>query len=394
MNAAYVVTRDIEIPKGWSAQILSSAQVFAGTLDFQGHTLTKNHNATVFYQLGPTAVLENLCLRYADDFDYTKYAPKANDGQLIVENYGTIRNLMVEYNLDLTKPNASFDDGNSFITRNNWGGIIENFTVQLKTPMLFKKYCGLVNTNRSIVRNGYVFGEAIQMVSRDKYSSNNDFVSIRRAAPFAALNYSGGTIENCYSVVDVYSTENQNTKDGGSALIAGENEGVIKNCFATGTVYAYDEIASEKDQYRVQTELNPLFDYSVHGPAAKMYNNFYYSEWNTGEYEGTSPIQLRTLYDSMWYDALFNKSDSAVKDQFKIEMCALGFYPHVRMSTYMPAQVWLPLPAFEQTSELNLINASVQEQRDAEASVVFTFEDSDGTIYKIKPYNTVCCKAF
>ncbi len=380
LGASYVVTRDIEIPKGWTWQVLSSAQEFKGTLNFQGHTLTKNHNTLVFYRLAAGSVLENLRVRYADDFDYAKYAPKANTGQLVNENYGTIRNLVVEYNLDLTQPNTTFDETNSIIATNSWGGIVENFAVHLKNPMYFYKYAGFVHTNRGVIRNGYVYGEPLRMISRDRYASNSDFLTIRRVGAIVAGNYGGGLVENCYSSIDVYSMKNQNVYDGGSALIVGEHEGVIKNCFATGTVYAYDEMAAQKDQYNVLTDMNPLFDYSKHGPSAKMYNNFFYSEKNVDEYEGTAPIQLKSLYDKRWYDALFNKSDSAVKNQFKLDMCTLGFYPHVQMSEYMPAQTWVSLPAWEQSSELNLVNATVEEQREQDATVIFTFDNSDGAV--------------
>ena len=383
LGASYVVTRDIEIPKGWTWQVLSSAQDFRGTLNFQGHTLTKNNAAThVFYRLAAGSVLENLRVRYADDFDYAKSAPTTTAGQLINENYGTIRNLIVEYNIDLTQPNAKFGESNSIIHQNLFGGIIENFAVQLKNPMYLYKYAGFVYLNRGLIRNGYVYGEPIQMISRDRYSSNSDFLAIRRAGPIVCMNGSGATVENCYSSIDVYSTKNQNVYDGGSALIAGEQEGEIRNCFATGTVYVYDETAAQKDTYDVLTDMNPLFDYSKHGPAAKMSNNFFCSEENTGNYEaeGTYPMELKSLYDTRWYDTLFNKSESSVKNQFKLDMCTLGFYPHVEMPEYMPAQTWVSLPAWEQSSELNLINVTVEEQREQEATVIFTFDNSDGAV--------------
>lgn len=382
LGASYVVTRDIEIPKGWTSEVLSSAQAFKGTLDFQGHTLTKNYYGKVFNVLAAGSVLENLRVRYADDYDYATTAPRADSSQLVYENYGTIRNLMVEYNLDLTQPNASFSEFNTMLYYNRWGGIIENFTVQLKTPLYFNRYAGFVYTNLGVMRNGYVYGEPIRMLSRDKYSSDSTFVAYRRAGAIAAINNSGALIENCYSSMDVYSMKNQNVYDGGSALIAGENEGAIKNCFATGTVYAYDETAAQKDTYDVLTDMNPLFDYSKHGPAAKMANNFFYSEENEGGYEaeGTYPMQLKSLYDTRWYDTLFNKSESSVKNQFKLDMCTLGFYPHVEMPEYMPAQTWVSLPAWEQSSELNLINVTVEEQREQDATVIFTFDNSDGAV--------------
>lgn len=378
-SADYMVVSDIEIPKGWTSAVLSDKYPFRGSINFQGHTLTKNHHVYLFHTMAANSLLENLYVRYADDYTAV---PTLYAQHLIYYNYGTIRNLMFEYNLDTEQPNANLANaGNHIIYCNQWGGVIENFVLHLKNKMQFRRYGGMVYTNRGIIRNGYVYGEPLQMISRYEYANESDFLLYRSVGPVTSYNTGAGVVENCYTSVDVYSVKNTDVYNGGSALLAGEMEGKIHNNFATGTVYAYDTSGTGTDIYLLQTDMNPLFDHSKHGPSAKMQNNHYYEPAKQitydGAAEGTKKMQLQSLYDAQWYDTLFNKSDSSVKDQFRVEMATLGFYPHVDMPECMPKQEWVPLPEWNPAPELNLVHAAIREQGANEAKVTFTFDNAD-----------------
>ncbi len=377
-DASYVVTKDIELPMGWDVSVVPSDVTWQGRLDFQGHTLVKSGGTALIKTIGSNGVVENLRLRFRDDLVLTR-----GYRELFVNtNYGTIRNVQFEYNLEHAFQKTSTADHmyQTFISLNNAGGVIENFTVKVEKTWWFFRYGGMVAENRGIIRNGYVYGAApMKMYERSYYQDNlSQFLDYKRAGAIAAYNANGAYIQNCYSNIDIYSVVNNKATDGGAGLIIGEQEGTVQNCFATGTVHYYDELAGTADTFVVDSGIHPLYDYSTNGPTAVMKNNYFYSEreFVLTQPDGARQIPLESLYDTRWHDALLNQSEASVSGQFDTSPAAQGFYPHVKLADGM-LQDWVPLPALPVDSGVNLINATLVSQELEEARVVFTFNNPE-----------------
>ncbi len=123
-------------------------------------------------------------------------------------NNKTIYNLTVENGAGLISSGVS--------------GVIEN--LHLKN-IIGNSACGIVNTNKGIIRNCSVEGNiSFATIRNDKGGNNNS-----PAGGIALNNYSDGSIENCWFIGEVCGVNNV-------AGIVGYNTGKIRNCYVDALI--------------------------------------------------------------------------------------------------------------------------------------------------------------
>ena len=114
---------------------------------------------------------------------------------LVRRNYGTIRNIQI--NLEECNRKNNYDQ--FLLVYANYG-IVENFIMNFKVPLYVYTNGGIIYLNYGIVKNGYIYGENIQIINNQ---SNYKFVGV-----LVCSNNQNGTIENVFTNVSIDSPFN------------------------------------------------------------------------------------------------------------------------------------------------------------------------------------------
>lgn len=360
ISKKYYVLNDITLPLGLtnSWYELAGSQTFNGELDFRGHTLTTNSTSNIITTLGYFGKLKNMVLKYGDDWGKDV---ERQTLRVVQNNYGRISNIFVSRNNGNAQSTYVID--RSAICYTNYeSGIIENFVVELKDPLIATNYsAGVCVYNKGTIRNGYIYGKPVRMtpqaaITEEQYSVNTYLSSV------VSINRPSGIIENVYSLIDVETRPVKSSNDY-AFLLAGINDGLIRNSFSAGDVYYGGEI---------RQDLGPAYRNRFAG--SRAYNTYYYSE---KDYRNTNnpKITKLVLHDSIWYKRLFDESDSTVKGQFDYTSVDMGYYPHVIWPACMPPQAKIPLPKLTEEDQIDIIDTNVIEQGTDYAKAVITFDN-------------------
>lgn len=328
---------------------------FSGTLDFQGHKVITDNDD------GSCKIMSTLQNGTIQNVVVDAYLNKTTgidvDSCLATYNIvGTIRN--IQMNLK----NSSVVEINRFglISYVNNSGIVENFTIHLESPLYgLSSVGGVVSINRGSVRNGYVYGEAIdgslfQLEGEPRYLGG-----------IAATNSTGALIENVFilSKVNGYPSEESITSNY-LANIANNNEGSnVKNSYSVGA-------GENRDFNRDVNIYNSRIQENVYYVADDVYANSQY----------TTKISNLTLRSKPFQNQTINTTDMFEVDS----LVDLGYYPQVKMDDCMPEQEYIPLPEVENEDLADVISTTVVESTDDSAIVdVNVYNPNQETIVEI-----------
>ena len=363
-NGKYHVLNDLDI--GNNGNFLGSTE-FNGTLDFQGHRLTKTttYNGNyMFKNIGTKGIVKNVII------DWNKQNNAYYNSTISEKNYGTISNVIVNIDSDSVDYNAHIGG----ITIDNMReGIIENFVVCLKQSLYCSYYFGGVSRiNDGIIRNGYVYGNVAndaQIVAAQGYSTNTNHYAV---AGITGVNNYNGIVENAYGLVSIQIQNGSNMQY--AATIVGRNYGMINNTFTTGDRYVFTPVTQvgEKATFTLDASNGPAIGVSE---GRSIVNNTFYISDNTYSSDSISKntkIGKLALWDVSWYENIIGKSNKFIIS----DSVNLGYYPRVDLPSYMmPYQEFISIPKVIDSVRLNYVSNYVKEQNDDYAIAVLSFEN-------------------
>lgn len=318
---------------------------FSGTLDFQGHKIITDNDdgyCRIMNSLN-NGTIENVVV----DAYMNKKTSTNSDSCLVQSNMsGTIRN--VQMNLK----ESTVTDNNKFGLFSYYNyGTVENFVVHLEVPLYGSHHIGTIAyTNRYLIKNGYVYGEAL-----DTSLWNSAYSVSDTAIGGIVGDNSGATIENVFILSKVNSFPYEQSVNGKIANIAGSNLGTIRNVYSVG--------AGENR--------NTNYDVNGNNSFGIIENSYYVADQVFNNSKTSTKVSSLTLQDKEFQHQVIND-----QDMFEIDsLLELGYYPQVKMDDCMPAQEYIPLPEVENENLADIISTTVVEETD------------DSAILDVKIYN-------
>ena len=207
----YIITNNLV-----SAGKLTADSIhFNGHINFDGYTFTMNfsNSARLISYIGNSGVIENLVL----DIHYSNSSIAWKFG-ICSENYGTIKNVIVNINETYRVENANIAP----IGQGNYG-ILENFVINMEEPLYVNSGAlgGTFLYNFGTIKNGYVYGENIQVLN----SINNV-----RVGCITQANNLNAKIENVYSLITAEVEDGDDTYSIGNVVESSSVHSSIKMC--------------------------------------------------------------------------------------------------------------------------------------------------------------------
>ena len=343
----YIVLNDINIA-GSTEYFFGNQISFEGTIDFNGKKLDRFfQNASLFSVLSETANIRNLVLNvYLPNVGVEFYGK----GALFKLNYGTIENvqcnLVETYEQDYTHL--------SWIGVLN-RGVIDKIIVNYKTKLISTSNTSAIEQNFGIIRNGYVYGENIEI------KKGNDYIS-----PFIQRNMVSGTLENIFVL---NSTSNQKITGIYEANILGRNEGKVKNIYSVN----------------LNGESTVLRGPNIYSNIGSVENSYYFSDkiYNNTDIK-TSEL---ALYDINFQNQLLNSYGSFNVEEYIDK----GYFPQLNMPECMPAQIYISLPKVEDKDLIDITSVEAIEQTNNTAKLKITLNNPNAeTIKNIAIQNLKC----
>lgn len=331
-NGNYVVTEDLDFRND-----SRSYNTFSGTLDFQGHKVYLDAKKHVFLinTLESSAILKNILLHHYYDSTEISYAYS-----FVNENNGLIQNIQVV----LEEYNALSSYSVSLISLNNLG-IIEKFSVNLKSSITGTYWLGSVSTNnQGIIRNGYIYGESIRSI----YPTN---ATIKNVGAVAGSNNHSGKIENVYSLIDVNTIESGNAVDKQVGNLTGRNDGTIQNSYVVGS-------GENRD---LSLDINI-------GSTLGSTSNLYYVSEDLYAGEASTKVSPMALWNVDFQNEVLNQDQAFIVEEYVSQ----GYYPQIDWPDYMPAQELIPLPEVKDDDLVDVLSVEkvTQEENKATATIL------------------------
>ena len=358
----YIVLGDIDLTGGSGNQYRfgNTGLSFEGTINFNGHTLTKdaknNSSYTIIEYIGENGVIENLVF----NIKLNKEIESGARG-FCNTNYGNIKNISINIIEATNLPHRDW----YLLCFNNYGSI-ENFVVNLQVPIYLQRALNLITYyNMGTIKNGYVYGENIKAIYPQSSGSYRDIGVI------AMVNQNQGVIKNIYNLVNIELDAPQTSYDAISNILRNaQQQSVLKNVYSVGT----------GDMTGVLRGPNVLDTNS------KTSNSYYFSDiiFNTSDDMKTTPL---VLYDSAFQNQVLNEDGAFEVD----DLVGQGYYPHIKWPDCMPAQDYVSLPEVEDADLPDLLSTTVIEQGTESAKVKFVINNpSAETITNIVIQNLNC----
>lgn len=318
---------------------------FSGFLDFQGHkVITDNDDGLcrIMDRLEQGGTIQNVVV----DAYMNKTSSPVEDSCFVVNNQGTIKNIQMNLKESTQVSNNNF----GLITDLNYG-TIENFVVHLEESLYGSYRIGAVtHSNNDTIRNGYVYGEAIDTSKWNAAES----VSLTMIGGIAGRNDTG-IIENVYILSKVNAYPYQSNIYNEIANISGNNSGTIRNVYSVGS----------------GDNRNTSYDINGRNPSRILENSYYVADQVFNNSQTSTKVSALTLQDNEFQQQVINS-----QDMFEIDsLLELGYYPQVKMDDCMPAQEYIPLPEVENENLADIISTTVVERTD------------DSAILDVKIYN-------
>ena len=354
----FVVVEDFETAR--TSRVVTD---FYGKIDGQGHTITKTTaSPELIYNLRDGAEISNLHFNWK-----AQLSTMIRDrGGLVCQNYGTMKNLIVEINLSGAFPLHNVGGAVMY----NYG-TIENFAVVYGNDLTAKSYWGGIaaqNLSGGIIKNGYAYIPSNVRVNfaSAQYLGNPDNVVVHDGS-LIGVNSAGSIAQNLYMVGNV-NVEKQNSSwyTSTAALVIGYNTGQAKNILARGDRYVYtiDEVTNIQSASTVFSSYggNPI---GIHGGSYKEENIYYISPMAyTYDYKNQTQADDSDLWNLTIMNDLLNGDG-----QFQVEEnIQAGYYPKVVMiDSMMEQQPSITLPgtvgsAAPEALDAVLVDSGVDEE--------------------------------
>lgn len=325
---------------------------FNGHIDFDGHVFNRSNNlSTIIFCIGNSGVIENLVL----DIHYSNSSIAWKFG-LCAENYGTIKNIIVNINETYRVENANIAP----MGQVNYG-IFENFVINIEEPLYISSGLlgGTFLYNLGTIKNGYVYGENIQVLN-----SIND----ARVGCITQENSPNAKIENVYSLITAEVEDGDDTYSIGNVVESSYVHSSIKNVYTTNVS---DNIKNGPN---------------VPNNVGTIENSYYFSDKVFANSSDKNTTKL-ALKDVDFQNRILN-SENVFNVDGLIEQ---GYYPQLNMSDCMPAQEYINLPEIEDADLVDVISSEVLEQNSDSAKVKFNVNNPSGeTITNIEIENLKC----
>ena len=350
------------------------ANIFNGTIDFQGFTLYHNIHADgqrLFTNIGSKGVVKNIVYSVKNLNTSRVY----DEGAMCYRNFGTISDIYIKYRGGYVVTNEYY----GILARVNAStGIIENFVVENIpdegwTGFTAYRYAGLLTyDNYGIIRYGYVFGDNIVTTQIEQSLT-------REIGGIAGANRTIGSIYSVYSLLNVDETSMRIAPNSSYSYgnyygaVCGQSWGKMSNMYST------------KDSFYVESKHDGTLGYQ-HSPIiggrnyATNSNIYYYSDKTYSEALSRTKaynLDLNQLYDVSW-------QSSILTNNFDTSLVEVGYYPHVKLSSDLPEQQYIPLPSRVIEQPVEISRATVKEYGIMDddvtdyAVVEFVFMNRDG----------------
>lgn len=311
------------------------SMTFYGTIDFQGHVVTRTmpEYAGEFLTLGFGAKLRNLV------YDYPDVPYYVNSGWFIYNaGGGLVENLIVRTHgvvvvTDVYKSLIGYFNGD--------GAILRNFIVQLGGDLVTQTegegLDAIISRNGGILENGYVYGK-----NGAGFVARGD-----KGGALFSTSYKQTNIRNIYVLLDSW-YEQATEEDSGllTQFTSGELQRVA-NCYGVG------------DYYRVgkgegRTYLLPSDTVRLTRPAASssLFGNVWALTGRKYTFEGSALHgDINKLFDIDWQKEILG-------DAFDVDGCVpMGFYPRLNLPTCMQKyQEYIHLPVLNDEAAPKVVN--------------------------------------
>ncbi len=298
---------------------------FYGTIDFQGHVVTKSKDITThfIYYLYEGASVRNLVYDYPAESYYKAV------GSIVHVNYGTIENLIIR-----TYGQVEFVGYAKTIYQIAESGVLRNFIIRLGGDMLLnntdsnQRGALIASSVTGIVENGYVYGVNGAGLLQ---------IGTAHSALFGSLS-ANASVRNVYSLLDVWQRVDENgiPFENNHHLVAWSRafNNAVQNVYTVGEYYSMG--SDLKKSY-----LLPLGSPNYFCTDTMALDNV----WCITATENLTPRNVQhiagidKLFDTEW-------QKSTLGDGFDVEGCvSVGFYPRLYLPTEMQKyQEYLPLP--------------------------------------------------
>ena len=281
---------------------------FYGTVDFNGHTVTRTKNEYIFTSLGTSGVLKNMVLEQEN--------PDING--LTNVNYGTIENIIIR-----TAGNMRFGAVARGLIANINNGTIRNFVIELGGDVTYQHYQqGLVagRIDAGTIEDGYIYGTNNATLIFEEGS--------RESAGAVGYIFANATLRNIYGAYDVYveDWENRYTMNNGYALYATNFSNEVYGMYHIGDFYQYEDYQKTDvvlEKHSVAKNLHNA--YQVEDIWALSSNTYQQS----GANENTKTATVSMLRDTTW-------QKSVLGNGFDIDASVImGYYPRLKLPTCM-----------------------------------------------------------
>ncbi|MDR2106097.1 MAG: hypothetical protein LBP24_01660 [Coriobacteriales bacterium] len=373
--ARYLVVEDLLYDVNFNTNDSNSGRAFNGLLDFQGHSLTYNHNTSTgadpkrrfMNHLGPMGTIRNVVY----NTDIAGNNPD-NEAGMLYGVQGRVSNIQV--NVKGWNDCYNYQTG-IICTYLSRGGVIEGFAVNLLDDVWMRGNFGTVAfENYGTIRNGYV------------YSSNHSQVKVgvvpgSAAEAFTAqyiggilgVNRSTGKVVNVFSLVDVNVTVNNDGASGRSAdpnsvgAIVGYNDnGQVQSSY---TASALIGMAQRGGSVYFDNSRNTARGPGVGGQGGSSRTLVYFNSTSAYTNSYNSAVGIEVLRDYLWQGKVLGSGFLTEKS------VTGGFYPQLDWPYCMPAQPYLSLPGMTSAATTTLSSVMVEKQFEDEAIVLATFKN-------------------
>ena len=326
---------------------------FNGKINFNGKNVDIVFSSTdnkLFHKIEDKAVIKNLVLNlHLPDKDNGFYAY----GSIAQLNYGLLKDIQINI---VEAYNRAYSDIRGIMIWQNYGKI-DGLIVNYKETLYGYAGASLIDENRGIVKNGYIYGKNIIMHSKSQKGYGQ--------TPLIRSNSEGSIIENIFIL---NSTNTFNNEIGANFTI--KNAGTIKN------VYSVD---LNKDSTVTQGP-------NVWSSYGTIENSYYFSD---KIFNNTKDIKASefALYDIEFQNKIINS-----ENRFNVaSLIKQGYFPWLNFENCMPKQQFIKLPELKDEDLADVISVEILEKNNDSAKVKFFINNENSeNILDIKINNLNC----
>ena len=335
----YIVLNDLDLTKLETRRFQIE---FNGEIDFNGHnvyTTFSSSTTTLFSNIGNRGILKNIVL----NLQLPQQAIiQYSTGCLFTYNYGTIKN--IQFNLI-----ESYNVANRavYLLGGYNIGTIDNFVFNLQEKLYGQANLSMgVNENYGTIKNGYIYGEGIEL------SSIYTATSYSYVSGIAIQNL--GTVENIYGNFAITKTY-EKEMDMYSGNLVVRNYGTAKNIYSV-------QIGDLKSGPNVGI---------ISGGTV---NNAYYFSDQVMEKSTETFSSKLALYEPEFQNQVLNAQNS-----FEISTTVeKGYFPHIIMPNIMPSQPYINLPEVQDKDLVDILSTKVIENNNDSVKVEFSINNLAG----------------